>query len=247
MSHNSTLKIPYDELWKNLGWKPNDQQLQKLIKLQELLNHFNNEVNLTKLLKDDDYWINQILDSLLPLKKSLKNPTQPLACIDVGSGCGFPGIALAIALPEASFTLVDATIRKTTALKKIIEQLDLTKQVTIRTERIELTGQNKNFRGMFDIAMARAVAKAPILAEYLIPLIKQSGEALLYKGRWDQTEEQELINSLVPLNGKLKSIEKLFLPKGRGERNIIRLQASRQCPVRYPRSIGIPKKRPLGS
>ncbi len=241
--------MTYKALWQDLGWNPTNQQIQKLIELQEILNHLNKEVNLTRLLKDDDYWINQILDSLLPLKEALSKPLQPINCIDVGSGSGFPGIALAIALPDAQFTLIEATRKKTNALEKIIKQLDLTKQVAIRTERIELTGQNKNFRGMFDIAMARAVAKAPILAEYLIPLIKQSGEAILYKGKLNKVEEQELMHSLVPLNGKIKSIEKLFLPKNRGERNIIRLQLqpSRQCPSKYPRAIGIPSKRPLGS
>ena len=247
MSNNSNLRSSNAEPWQSLGWHATNQQLEKLIKLQELLKQFNNEVNLTRLLDNDDYWINQVLDSLLPFKKELNNPLKPRNCIDVGTGCGFPGIALAIALPGSKFTLVDATSKKTNALKNIVRQLDLSRQINIRNERVELTGRNRNFRGMFDFAMARAVGKASTLAEYLIPLISQSGEAILYKGKWNNVEEKELLSSLTQLNGKVTAIERLILPKGRGQRHVIRLHRMRQCPNTYPRSIGIPAKRPLGT
>ena len=68
----------------------------------------------------------------------------------------------------------------------------------------ELTGKNKDFRGQLDLAVARAVGSAPVLAEYLLPLLKSSGEAILYKGQWSKNEEEELIRSLSILNVNIK-------------------------------------------
>ena len=78
----------------------------------KLLNLFDKQINLTRLLKGEEYWIGQVFDSLWPLQKELKNPTKLRKCIDVGTGCGFPGLAIAISLPGAKLTLVDATKKK---------------------------------------------------------------------------------------------------------------------------------------
>ena len=156
---------PGAEYWTALGWQPSTEQLDQLAMLQDLLREWNEKVNLTRLVDGDDYWINQVFDSLWPLAAELKTPHQPRTCIDVGTGGGFPGLAIAIALPGSQMTLLDSVGRKTAAVEAMASRLGLADRVAVRTERIETTGRDRACRGRFDLAMARAVAAAPVVAE----------------------------------------------------------------------------------
>ena len=108
---------PGAEYWTALGWHPSTEQLDQLATLQVLLREWNEKVNLTRLVEGDDYWINQVFDSLWPLAAELKTPHQTRTCIDVGTGGGFPGLAIAIALPGSQMTLLDSVGRKTAAVE----------------------------------------------------------------------------------------------------------------------------------
>jgi len=246
MTIQTCFKKPNPSLWEKLNWHPSSRQLEQFLTVQRLLNHYNAEVNLTRLIHGEDYWIGQIFDSLWPLQTELNHQPEKLTCIDVGTGCGFPGLAIAIGLTKASITLVDSTKKKTRILKEISRELGLESRINVLTERIESTGQNKNYRGTYDLAIARAVADAPVVAEYLIPLINQSGEALLFKGNWCQIDSQNLTKTLENLNASIAEIQSIKLPSNRGKRHLIRLKAQGPCPLFYPRSIGIPAKKPLG-
>ena len=82
-----------------MAWQPSSDQLQQFTQLQELLRELNGKVNLTRLVEGEDYWISQIFDSLWPLKPWLsKGEGGPLKVIDVGTGGGFPGLAMALSL-----------------------------------------------------------------------------------------------------------------------------------------------------
>ncbi len=233
-------------LWEHLSWSPTINQLEQMINLQKLLAKWNKQVNLTRLLEKEDYWIGQIFDSLWPLTKELNNPSKPLRCIDIGSGCGFPGLALAIAMPTAEITLVEAISKKANALTSIIFEIGLTSRVNVINERAEVIGQDKAFRGTFDIAMARAVASTPIVAEYLIPLLKVNGEAILFQGKWNQLDEAMLKKALVKLKANVIKVEANNLPHNKGLRHQIRLTPNTKCPSKYPRKVGVPVKQPLG-
>ncbi|WP_320673954.1 16S rRNA (guanine(527)-N(7))-methyltransferase RsmG [Prochlorococcus sp. MIT 1341] len=234
-------------LWEALGWEPSSKQLEQMISIQKLLKAWNQRVNLTRLIHNEDYWVGQIFDSLWPLKKELTNPLRSLRCIDIGSGCGFPGLAIAIALPNSQFTLVDAASKKTRILKNMIEEIGISSRVKILNERAEITGQNKSYRSMFDIAMARAVAPAPIVAEYLIPLLNHTGEAILFRGKWTNDDKVNLTKAIKLLKADLIKIEIQHLPYKLGLRHQIRLKAIASCPMKYPRKVGIPSKHPLGN
>ena len=233
-------------LSEQLNWAPSFNQLEQFFTFQAQLRKWNLRVNLSKLVEGDDYWISQVLDCLWPLKQELKKPYQKIDCIDIGTGCGFPGLAVAIAFPKAKLTLVDSLKRKTSAIKEIVKALGLSSRVQVRTERAESTGQNHDFRGQYDLAMARAVAKSSIVAEYLVPLLKSDGEALLFRGNWRMDDEESLRKAIEPLKVKIQMIESHLLPGGRGQRHQIRLKPISKCPLKYPRAIGIPKRKPLG-
>lgn len=241
----SNATVPDSSFWQNLGWEPAADQKQQLIELQNSLRQWNSKVNLTRLVEDNDYWINQIFDSLWPLRNELNSADQPRQCIDVGTGGGFPGLAAAIALPASEFTLVDSVGRKTSAVQAMAAELGLSDRITVRTERIEETGQQKQCRGRYDLAMARAVANAPVVAEYLAPLLKPTGDALLYRGHWDDEQQHDLTRASKILKAKIKTIQKMELPDNRGVRHVIRLTPTGPCPRIYPRAVGIPSKVPL--
>ena len=233
-------------IWQSLNWKPSNKQFELFIKFQYLLSKSNETLNLTRLISGEDYWISQVLDSLWPIKDELKRQTPNLKCIDVGSGCGFPGVAVAIALPESQLTLVEAIKKKSQAVQAIVNELGIASRITLLDERVELTGRNSFFRGKFDLSMARAVSSPSVVAEYLIPLIKTNGEAILFLGKWNEVEENKLKKALVKLNAYIKNIESINLPAEKGIRHQVRIAVKGICPQRYPRAIGIPQKRPLG-
>ena len=232
--------------WDEIKWKPSNAQLDQFILLQELLREWNKKSNLTRLVDGDDYWISQICDSLLPLQEELQSSNLSCKFIDVGSGCGFPGMAIAIAMPNSNITLLDSSKKKTTFLKEVSREIGLTSRITVLTERAESIGKHPNFRGHFDYAVARAVAPATVVAEYLVPFLNSKGYALIYKGSWDKIDQQILKKALTELNAEIKQTHKFELPHNRGARNIIRINSVNKCPNQYPRSIGKPKKQPLG-
>lgn len=237
------------ELWRALGWQPAPQQEERFLQLQDLLRHWNGRLNLTRLVEGDDYWIGQVFDSLWPLRDLLTGEDssgEGLQVIDVGTGGGFPGLAVAIALPTARLTLVDSVGRKVMAVRAMAEALGLEHRVEVRCERVERSGQSRQCRGRFHWALARAVASAPVVAEYLVPLLAPGGRALLYRGQWTDGDQAALEPALNLLRARLERCERLELPAGRGLRHALVLAPEGPCPRQYPRAVGLPSKHPLG-
>jgi 16S rRNA (guanine527-N7)-methyltransferase len=183
---------------------------------------------------------------LLPLHEALQYPEISHKYIDIGSGCGFPGIAIAIAMPNSNITLLDSSSKKTTFLKEVSNEIGLNSRITVVTERAEIAGRDPILRSNFDYAIARAVASANVVAEYLVPFLNSTGQALIFKGGWSEAEQQTLKKALTELNAEIQQTHKFVLPNNRGIRNIIRVSSINKCPNLYPRSIGKPKKQPLG-
>ena len=241
---------PPPGLWAELGWSPSPTQLDQLVALQRLLRQWNGRVNLTRLVEGDDYWIAQVFDSLWPLVPLLNGGSgeepAPLELVDVGTGGGFPGLAVAIALPTARLTLVDSVGRKIEAVRAMAAELGLADRLSLRCERIERSGQERACRGRFDWALARAVAGAPVVAEYLVPLLAPQGRALLYRGQWGDADEHALLRALGPLRAEIERRQRRDLPGGRGVRHALVLRSTAPCPKAYPRAVGVPGKQPLG-
>ncbi len=244
---DSPFASPSELLWQELGWTPSAGQLAQFLALQEQLRLWNSRLNLTRLVEDEDFWISQLYDSLWPLVARLNGPPVPLRCVDVGTGGGFPGLAVAIALPQARLTLIDSVGRKVEAVQAMAQALGLTERLSLRCERVERSGRERSCRGQFDLALARAVAAAPVVAEYLVPLLAQGGEALLYRGHWSDQDGKDLERALVPLRAGLERQERRNLPAERGVRHVLVLRPLGPCPAAYPRTVGVPAKQPLGS
>lgn len=100
---------------------------------------------------------------------------------DVGSGAGLPGIPMAIAQPEAYFTLIEPMERRSDWLKEQVEKLEL-KNVSVLRARAEEVGE------AFDIVTARAVKALPQLLQMCVPMTKHGGEIIALKGEKAQLE-----------------------------------------------------------
>ena len=237
--------VPGLALWEELGWSPDPGQRRALEKLQTLLRQWNRRCNLTRLVEGDDYWIRQVFDSLWPLTDLLaESPAgrvAPLSLIDVGTGGGFPGLALAVALPQAELTLVDSVGRKIRAVEAMAAALGLRPRVRFRCERIERLAWDPSCRGRFDWGVARA----PVVAEYLVPVLKPGGRALLYRGQWSSEDQRDLERAAAMLGAVVESVQHRELPAGGGVRHAVRLRVVRPCPDSFPRPVGVPLRQPL--
>ena len=214
-------------------------------KLQKIISKMNKITNLTRLIDGDEYWISQVYDSIWPFLKHSGKIFDGKKFIDIGSGCGFPGLAYSITHPNSEVYLVDSSRKKTDALKQVVEELNFTNKIFIINDRIENIAHKTSYRNTFDIGTTRAVGSPSTVAEYILPMLNDRGIGLLYCGKWNKTDEVKIRNSLNILKGSIKEIKKTKLPKNRGERNIIFIKQEQSCPDSYPRAIGKPSKYPL--
>ena len=231
--------------YKDLNEILSSNEIQLFKKLQEIICEINKDTNLTRLIEGDNYWISQVYDSIWPFYLSSKKTFDGQKLVDIGSGCGFPGLAYAITHPNSEVYLIDSSRKKTDALKQIINVLNFSNKIFVINERIERIAHNASFRNIFDIGTTRAVGSPSTVAEYILPMLKKSGSGLLYCGKWNKKDEVKINKALNILKGSIEEIKRTQLPKGKGERNIIFIKPEQNCPNFYPRAIGKPSKYPL--
>ena len=190
---------------------------------------------------DADIAGRHFLDSLLPLTKTEFFPGG-LRLIDVGTGAGFPGLALAIARPDFTVTLLEAQGKRCQFLNAVCEALRL-QNVTVIQERAEVLGRAENHRECYDRAIARAVAPLNVLCEYLLPFVRVGGYALCWKGPGVAEEMQDGSAAAEKLGGVLEAPVSL---SWKGENHLLSpIRKTALTLPQYPRKNGIPAKRPL--
>jgi len=215
------------------------QELQ--IKIKEL----NNKTNLTRLTEGDDYWVSQVFDSIWPFKAFKNINFDNKRFLDIGSGCGFPGLAYAITHPNSEIYLIDSSKKKTDALKTLIKKINFKNNIHVINDRVENLAHQSSMRNNFNIATTRAVSNPSTVSEYILPMLKKEGFGVLYCGKWTNQESKNLEKTLEILEGKVKYKKEILLPRNKGTRNIILIQQKRICPEIYPRKVGKPEKNPL--
>ena len=206
--------------------------------IKELL-EWNQQFNLTTITDPKEIKIKHFEDSLAILQAvQLTNQSM----IDVGTGAGFPGIPLKIKCPDIKLTLLEATKKKIEFLRYIVSKLKL-ESVKIICGRAEDIAKEQ--RGLFDIAVSRAVAKLNILCEYCLPFVKVGGLFVAYKEYQIEEEVNKAINAIQILGGKLLEIKKVRLPNSEIIRSLVIIEKVCPTPHKYPRRAGMAKKKPL--
>ena len=160
---------------------------------------------------------------------------------DVGSGAGFPSIPLKILFPHLKITIIDGLDKRITFLKKLSKKLGLDNVHPIHARAEEYA---KEHRESFDVVTARAVARANILNELCIPLVKVGGYFVSMKGK-NADEEIYEGNSLNLLKGKIVKQNEYYLPKEESKRVLILIEHFAPTPIKYPRAFASIKKNPL--
>lgn len=216
------------------------EQRDKLCRYLLLLRETNRHVNLTAITDDPGMVRRHLLDSL-----SLVSLCPPdAAIVDVGTGAGLPGVPLAVALPEASVTLLDSLKKRLDFLRGVICDLPLPNAVTV-WGRAEERAREDALRESFDVATARAVAQLRVLCEYCLPYVKVGGLFLPMKAGDIAQELEQAKNAIGTLGGRLERVFTYTLPGEGATMSVPVIRKVKPTDKKYPRRQAQLAKKPL--
>ena len=230
------------QIHRQLGLQLSRAQTAALSLYERELVDFNTRFNLTAIRDPQEIHIKHFLDSLTCVMALGEGNVGRL--IDIGTGAGFPGIPLKIVYPKLQLTLVESVGKKAEFCRHVVRILDL-KAVEVVQERAEVLGQTAGYREQYDWAVARAVAILPVLAEYLLPLVRVGGSMLAMKGESGPAEAHSAERALKILGGHLRQLIPVMLPGVVEERYLVVIDKVAATPEGYPRKVGLPAKHPL--
>lgn len=221
-----------------------DQQLQLFLRYRQELIEWNGRFNLTAITDPTEILFKHFLDSASILAV-YDNPQPQVRVLDIGAGAGFPGIPLKILRPQWRVVLLEATGKKVTFLRHMIETLGLHDIEAVQGRAEELARQQA-YRASFNLVTARAVAALPVLLEYAAPYCRVGGKIVLPK-KGDVTEELAQGKLAArQLGTVLRADKAVTLPGLEDGRRLLVWEQVRKCPETFPRSGSIIAKKPLG-
>ena len=182
-----------------------------------------------------------LADSLVGLDLDRVRGATTIA--DLGAGAGFPGLPLAVALPEATVHLVESVGRKCGFMQRVIDAAEIPNAVVVCARAEEWT----DGMGRCDIVTARALAPLPVLAEYAAPLLRDGGALVAWRGRRDPSDEAAGSSAAAELGLEVLPVQTVTPYPGALHRHLHELVKTRPTPSRFPRRAGMARKRPLGA
>jgi 16S rRNA (guanine527-N7)-methyltransferase len=180
-----------------------------------------------------------IADSLVALELDAVRSARTIA--DVGSGAGFPGLALAVALPDCEVALVESHRRKCAFLEELLTHA-AGANAHVVCARVEEWADGA---GAHDVVVARAVGAQPVVLEYAAPLLRLGGSLVDWRGRRGAEEEASLRAASV-LGMELARVEPVEPFEGARDLHLHVYTKVGETPSRFPRRAGMARKRPLG-
>lgn len=182
-----------------------------------------------------------LADSLVALE--VPQVREATALADLGSGAGFPGLPLAIALPQATVSLVESNGRKCDFLTRTIATCEIPNARVVKARAEEW----RDGIARFDLVTARALAPLSVVAEYAAPLLRLDGMLLAWRGRRDPADESAATVAAGELGLELIEVRRVQPYPEATDRHLHRFTKVAQTPARFPRRPGIAYKRPLGA
>lgn len=224
------------------GIQLSDEQLKQFSIFYDYMIEMNQVMNLTSITEEDEVILKHFYDSMSVIK--YYDFHDQINVIDVGTGAGFPGIPLAILLPNVQFTLMDSLNKRITFLNEFVKKCGL-KNVECIHSRAEELAKDGDYRENYDVCVSRAVANLSVLLEYCIPFIKKGGKFISYKSISSEEELTDSKNAQNKLCCKLKENISFELPDTDIKRNFLIFEKFDHTADKYPRNNGIPRKKPL--
>lgn len=183
-----------------------------------------------------------LADSLSALDVAAARQARRIA--DLGAGAGFPGLALAAALPAAEVDLVEATQRKCEVIDRLLEWAGIGNARAVWS-RAEDWARGEG-AAVYDLVTARALASLPVLCEYAAPLLLPGGALVCWKGRRDETDEHAGDAAAAQL-GLARGEVRVAKPfEAAHSRHLHVFVKTGETPERFPRRAGVASRRPLG-
>lgn len=225
-----------------IGVHLKEPEASLLLRYAGLVCEANRKIRLTGALRLEEILRKHVIDSLTAAPYI--NNEEGLRLADIGSGAGFPGMALKITAPGVSTSLIESSRKKSRFIKETANALCLD-NIEVINARAELAGQEISCRESFDVVVCRAVSHLSVITEYALPFLKIGGEFIAFKGREAEKKIAESSRAIKLLGGEPAGIKKLSLPEGKENRALIFIRKTKPTPLKYPRREGIAGKRPI--
>jgi 16S rRNA (guanine527-N7)-methyltransferase len=187
-------------------------------------------------------WRVHVADSLTGLEFEQLAEAQRIA--DIGSGAGFPGLVLAVALPDAKVDLIESVGRKCAFIQRAIDAGEITNARVINARSEDLAAGEG--REAYGAVTARAVGRLSTLAELASPLLEDGGVLVAWKGKRDAEEEAQLESATAALAMHSEEIRHVGPFAGSEHRHLHLIRKVGSTPDDLPRRPGMAKKRPRG-
>lgn len=210
-----------------------------LLRYWELLAEKNKVMNLTAITDPAEAARLHFLDSAALLALA---DLRGKRVVDVGTGAGFPGLPLKILEPSIQLTLLDAQRKRVDFLREVCGELGLKDVECVHGRAEEFAQQH---RETFDLAVSRAVAALPVLAELCLPLVKPGGQFLAMKSVDSNEELNASGRAAAMLGGRLEKPLDYVISGTNIPRRLVILTKIEETPKKYPRTFAKIKKNPL--
>lgn len=181
-----------------------------------------------------------VADSLVALDLGVLRSAGAIA--DIGAGAGFPGLPLAVALPDSSVALVESQARKCSFIEGVLQAAGIGNAQVV-CARVEEWPEGLEAH---DAVLARAVGPQAVVLEYAAPLLKVGGRLIDWRGSRDAAEERACAAAAGQLGMELEEIRRVEPFEGVRDHHLHVYVKRRETPDRFPRRAGMARKRPLG-
>ena len=227
-----------------MGLRLSVAQLEGFRRYYRWIVRWNARMNLTTVTEWEAVQTRHFLDSLSLLEAVPADTLESGRFVDIGTGAGLPGIPLKIVFAGMSGMLVDATAKKVELLKNLVDELGL-ESIEVIHGRAETLGHSDGLREGFDLAVARALAPMPVLAELTLPFCRVGGVVVVHKTDGADEEIASAEYAIEMMGGEIIRTIKATWEEPESSRKLIVIEKVNPTPANYPRRPGMPSKRPL--